>query len=91
MLPVLCLALGAYWGPGFEDLSLVDLDGDSDLDLIGLRTGSRITWYENMDGLGSFGPPRDVDHPSAGTLPGPLATGDLDGDCLLHTSPSPRD
>ena len=22
MLPVLCLALGAYWGPGFEDLSL---------------------------------------------------------------------
>ena len=34
-----------------------DLDGDGDMDVIGTSNGSkRLYWYENLDGLGTFGP-----------------------------------
>jgi hypothetical protein len=41
---------------------LVDLDGDGDLDILtssdieGLGLSPRVAWYENTDGLGSYGP-----------------------------------
>ncbi|MFT6356234.1 MAG: hypothetical protein ACJAYJ_000440 [Saprospiraceae bacterium] len=47
----------------FQDMKLVDLDGDNDLDIVSANrkkisnyyyTGY-ITWYENEDGLGTFG------------------------------------
>ncbi len=41
-------------GPRF--LVLKDIDGDNDLDIISLSyQDSRIAWYENLDGLGTFG------------------------------------
>jgi hypothetical protein len=34
-----------------------DIDGDLDLDVMGTSGGNkRLYWYENLDGLGSFGP-----------------------------------
>nr|WP_281170774.1 T9SS type A sorting domain-containing protein [Aequorivita capsosiphonis] len=34
-----------------------DLDGDMDIDLVATSSGNkRLYWYENLDGLGTFGP-----------------------------------
>lgn len=38
----------------------IDMDQDGDQDFIGLAL-SEISWYENLDGLGSFGPRQDID------------------------------
>ncbi|KAA3625410.1 MAG: T9SS C-terminal target domain-containing protein [Flavobacterium sp.] len=36
---------------------LADLNGDGHLDAISISSGdNKVAWYENMDGLGSFGP-----------------------------------
>ena len=39
-----------------------DLDGDGDLDILVAisATGRQISWYENTDGLGHFGPRRGI-------------------------------
>ncbi len=56
-----------------------DLDGDGDMDVLsaGILNG-HVAWYENADGLGTFGPTRiitlDVEQPSA------VFVKDLDGD-----------
>lgn len=42
-------------------IDAVDLDGDNDLDLISASSGDdRVTWYENVDGLGGFGQSREL-------------------------------
>jgi len=46
------------------------VDGDGDMDVL-----SGGAWYENIDGIGSFGPSRLIS-PEAG---GPLTTADIDG------------
>jgi len=56
-----------------------DLDGDGDDDLLAtLQDLDAIAWFENVDGLGNYGPPRLVtsatDHPRSGVV------ADLDGD-----------
>jgi hypothetical protein len=61
-----------------------DLDGDGDTDILSAAAGDgpnapqKISWFENSDGLGTFGPPQlisaDVESAS-----GAVAT-DLDGD-----------
>ena len=41
----------------------VDLDGDGDLDVLSASTAyqdHRISWYENLDGQGAFGPQRII-------------------------------
>ena len=46
-----------------EHLEIADLDGDGDLDVVVGRNPSqqgRIVWYENTDGVGTFGPAKDI-------------------------------
>jgi FG-GAP-like repeat len=56
-----------------------DFDNDGDTDLVaGLYWDEAFSWYENLDGLGTFGPPNVVgqgDNPTT-----TLFVGDLDGD-----------
>ena len=60
-----------------------DVDDDGDTDIV-VSTSSpffgldRISWYENLDGLGAFGPEQIVDGTSPGT--GTLVVADVDGD-----------
>lgn len=60
-------------------LDVKDMDGDGDLDVISADvrvTRSRISWYENIDGLGSFGPARII----ARDTSTPIQAADVDGD-----------
>lgn len=42
---------------GAESIYAADLDGDGDLDLTSVSSGAdKLCWYDNTDGLGSFGP-----------------------------------
>ena len=42
--------------PGVAEISLADLDGDNDLDVVAATNSlDRVAWHENLDGLGNFG------------------------------------
>ena len=57
----------------------VDFDGDGDLDiLINGHTNYKISWYENLDGQGNFGPIQIVD--GTGMYANMVAAGDINGD-----------
>ena len=57
-----------------------DLDGDGDADVLAVAQlgTSRVVWYENLDGLGSFGPERVIT--TAVSQASSVAAEDLDGD-----------
>ncbi|MEM7308363.1 MAG: FG-GAP-like repeat-containing protein [Planctomycetota bacterium] len=56
-----------------------DLDGDGDLDLASASEGDgKIAWYENADGLGSFGGQVVLPGPAVGASD--VLAADLDGD-----------
>ena len=60
-------------------LAVVDLDGDSDLDVASASSGDdRIAWYENADGSGTFGPLQAITTAAEGAAF--VAAADLDGD-----------
>ena len=59
----------------YRDADLADLDGDGDLDLVGIR-GERLTYRLN-DGRGVFDRQKAVEHIAGGRE---VATGDADGD-----------
>jgi hypothetical protein len=40
---------------GFISVFAIDIDGDSDNDVLSAEFGDALSWYENTDGLGSFG------------------------------------
>lgn len=56
-----------------------DLDGDGDMDLLAYApTENLIVWFENTDGLGTFGPRQIIS--TVTDLPKEIVTADLDGD-----------
>ncbi len=57
----------------------VDLDGDQDFDVLSASVhDNKIAWYENIDGLGSFGQQKNI---SPGTdRPSSIFSVDIDGD-----------
>lgn len=55
-----------------------DFDGDGDQDII--AHGSGLNWYENVDGLGSFGQKKTIETNFTGGVGGTLETADFDND-----------
>ena len=59
-----------------------DLDGDSDMDVLSASLADdTIAWYENTDGLGTFGPQLVISTAADGPIT--IFTADLDGDSDL--------
>jgi len=55
-----------------------DLDNDGDMDVLSASSDDHIiAWYENLDGLGSFGPKEIITSNARGKL---VSIGDIDGD-----------
>ena len=63
---------------GAQEVHPADLDGDGDSDvLVVSHYGDRLSWYENIDGLGHFGPQHLI---SDTTFARTVDTADFDGD-----------
>ncbi len=61
-----------------EYLTAADLDGDGDADaIITSSVSDEVAWYENIDGIGSYGPRQTV---TFGVPASAIATGDVDND-----------
>ena len=77
---------GMYFAPSHLYLSdttsnvsiLTDIDGDNDFDIVESSL-SGIYWYENLNGLGDFGNPIEVDINTGGAY-NSLYAADVDGD-----------
>ncbi|PVW16436.1 T9SS type A sorting domain-containing protein [Marixanthomonas spongiae] len=68
-----------------------DIDGDGDMDVVASSSGTEIvTWFENTDGQGGFGPPNIINSQSGATSSVFLADLDNDNDLDLVTA-SPAD
>ena len=74
----------AAHGP-YESVTLTDLDGDGDLDLVGV-SGDTVRALHNHHGRFSPGPHIRI----AGTRPQVIAAGDFDNDGRTPTSSSPE-
>ena len=62
-----------------SDVKYGDFDNDGDMDVISVSTDDdKVAWYENLDGMGNFGPQQIIDL----TLKAPrtVYVADLDGD-----------
>lgn len=69
-----------------KEVLAADLDGDDDLDLVSVsRDDNKLAWYENLDGLGDFGPQivLSTDVLSAVSIDLVDIDGDLDTDILV--------
>ena len=73
---------------GATSASAADLDGDGDLDLLAAANrDDAISWYENTEGTGQFGPPRPITASVSSAAELTAADVDADGDPdLLSTS-----
>ncbi len=75
-----------------KEVEVADIDGDGDLDLVSAsRDDDKVAWYENLDGLGNFGPQIIISTNALSTVSIDLA--DIDGDNdidVLATSGSER-
>ena len=64
-----------------RDLKIVDTDQDGDLDII-TTTNRSLKWYENLDGLGDFGPAILIDNYPDASAVASIAITDLNQDSL---------
>ncbi|MAL60853.1 MAG: hypothetical protein CMC14_12485 [Flavobacteriaceae bacterium] len=65
--------------PNARSVMAIDMDGDNDLDVVSSSSGSvTVSWYENLDGQGSFGTQKVIVG-SASTVQA-IYVADLDGD-----------
>jgi hypothetical protein len=66
-------------GVSFTDIFISDVDGDGDMDVLSSSySEAKIAWYENTDGLGTFGPRQIVSNTTLGAES--VYSEDLDGD-----------
>lgn len=64
---------------GVRSLHAIDIDGDGDLDVVSSEIWSnKIVWYENLNGLGSFGSAQIIS--LSADYPASIFSADLDGD-----------
>lgn len=64
---------------GANSVFVADVDGDTDLDVLSASFwDSKIAWYENVDGLGNFGPERVITTTASDARA--VFAADLDGD-----------
>ncbi|WP_034259916.1 T9SS type A sorting domain-containing protein [Altibacter lentus] len=62
-----------------RDIAAADIDGDGDLDIFSVsQNDGKVAWYENTDGLGTFGPQQLIGTISIGVLS--LSAADFDSD-----------
>ncbi len=62
-----------------RDVYATDLDGDGDMDVLAASTADdRVIWFENLDGLGNFGPEKIINNDANGVIA--VRAADLDGD-----------
>lgn len=62
-----------------RDVYAADLDGDDDMDVLAVSTASdEMLWFENLDGLGSFGAAKVITAIADGVLS--VYAADIDGD-----------
>ena len=90
---------GSSWEEHIIDLGIAeariqdvgDIDGDGDIDILtnGSNGGTRISWYENTDGMGTFGNQTAIDVTGAYEIAVYLV--DMDGDDDLDTVSSKGD
>ena len=66
-------------GPQIREVLAADLDGDKDQDLLATSNGDKLAWFENTDGLGTFGPQRVISR-DFDAYPDSFDAVDLDGD-----------
>ena len=62
-----------------QDIHVADIDLDGDLDVLSASTNdSKIAWYPNLDGAGTFGPQKIIDPTVSGAVS--VFVANLDGD-----------
>ena len=70
------ISTSSAWG---KDIRLSDLDGDNDLDVvIAANPPDKLSWYENTDGMGSFGSEQIISTTANGV--NSIFIDDFDGD-----------
>lgn len=75
-----------------ESIVLSDLDGDGDLDIVSASSGDNtIAWYENTDGLGTFGEMTKISTNSSSAEFAIVSDVDNDGDMDVLSASSGND
>ena len=73
---------------GLRDIAAADFDGDGNLDMAIANTSTDTVSILLGNGNGTFSSPEMF---AVNSAPTDVVTADFNGDCLLYTSPSPRD